>query len=349
MARLASTARAGFYPAAPEAIEAITGYLDPPREPFTILDPCAGEGTAIKQLADLLHCQPQNIYAVELAENRAETLKSALYEDSKVLAPASFFGIRASLRSFSCCYVNPPFMSAMSGGRVETDFLRRGTDLLVPGGVMVLVVPESQVGPYSDICGVLKEHYHNISVMAFPDGARPYDEVAVFGIKRLKPAERHIVHWEDVQAPAGFRYRIPAGQGPNVFIKVEPTESELEAALAVSPLRANWTAKEERKVLSPPLALNVGHTALLLASGMLDGIVHANGSTHVVRGTAKKRQYLASVTETGNADGSTTVKKVYSQKIDLVVKTVNASGTVRTFQNDPEVEDPAADDDNEGD
>src|SRR5688500_14367475 len=69
------------------------------------------------------------------------------------------------------------------------------------------------------------------------------------------------------QAPPDFLYHIPAGPGPKVFQKVEPTEPELRRMLAQSPLRAHLAVPASAPVPSPPLALGVGHVALLLASG----------------------------------------------------------------------------------
>ena len=52
---------------------------------------------------------------------------------------------------------------------------------------------------------------------------------------------------------------------------------------------------------------------------------------HVVRGTARKREYVADVTDTDNPDGSTTTKTTISQRIELVVRTVDLTGTIHTF------------------
>jgi hypothetical protein len=117
-----------------------------------------------------------------------------------------------------------------------------------------------------------------------------------------------------------------------VFIKVEPTENELQQMLAHSPLRANLATPAELGLPSPPLALGIGHVALLLASGHLDGVVHPDGQPpHVVRGTSRKREYIAEESETENDDGTVTKKTVIAEKIELVVRTVDLSGNIQTF------------------
>jgi len=163
--------------------------------------------------------------------------------------------------------------------------------------------------------------------------------VTVFGQKRSRP----MIDQSDPKrslAPNGFIYDIPPGIGPKVFQKLEPTEPELEQMLANSPLRSHLTVLPEVPLPSPPLALGIGHVALLLASGHLDGVVHPEGKPpHVVRGTSRKREFVSDVTDTLNPDGSTTTKTTISEKIELVVRTVDLTGDIHTFlENDSKEE-----------
>src|SRR5262245_36130094 len=113
--RLAAPQRGGFYPAHPEAIEHVVSFLRaPPVRSFSLLDPCAGQGAAVQQLACLLGCSPALTYAIELDDNRARTLNGVL-PDAHVLAPASFFGCRASRNSFSFIWLNLPIDHAYGG------------------------------------------------------------------------------------------------------------------------------------------------------------------------------------------------------------------------------------------
>src|SRR5213078_269087 len=128
--------------------------------------------------------------------------------------------------------------------------------------------------------------------------------------------------WEAVQAPRHFLYQIPAGTGPRIFEKVEPTEPELQRLLANSPLRSHLMAPAPVPLPAPPLPLGVGHVALLLAGGHLDGVVQPEGQRpHVVRGTSRKRAYVSDVTETAETDGSATKRTTISERIDLVIRT----------------------------
>jgi len=102
--------------------------------------------------------------------------------------------------------------------------------------------------------------------------------------------------------------------------------------LETSPLRNHLSSPLPLKLPSPPLPLGIGHVALLLASGHLNGIVEPEGMPgHVVRGTSRKRSFVSDVTETENTDGGITKRTTISEKIDLVIRIVDASGRIQTF------------------
>jgi hypothetical protein len=318
----------GFYPCPPEAITALRGNLRAPAVPWSLLDPCAGNGAAVAQLAGLLGCDQANVHAIELDEGRAAKLHATLPQ-GHVLAPASAFGCGVTWGSLSMLWLNPPFDDEYAGGRTEADFLRHVTPWLQPGGVLALVCPERVADGWS-VRQQLQQWYDRVSVRPIPEAVRQFDEVIVLAVKRQKPVER----WESVEdlAPPETVYAIPPGTAPKRFEKTELTDLEFRRALAASPLQAHLTTTPEQALARPPLALGTGHVALLLASGHLDGVVKPAGeAAHVVRGTARKRTYVASCETTDNEDGSETTKTVLSEKIQLVVRAVGPDGEIHTF------------------
>lgn len=333
--RLAAQVKGGYYPAPEAAVAYAASFLRTPTgEPFTMLDPCAGEGAALRQLSASLGCPPDRTYAIELDDSRAGVLRAAMSQ-ARVLAPADFFSCRASSGSFSFVWLNPPFDNGYGGRRVEEQFLWRATDWLMPGGVLALVCPEDLVADHSNARQHLARHYEQLRVVPFPEAHRPFNEVLVFAHKRRRPEAGPLgtqPSWDRGLAPPDFRYHIPPGSGPRRFEKTEPTEPELHRMLATSPLRSHLTSPPQATVPSPPLPLGIGHVALLLASGHLDGVVQPEGKLpHVVRGTARKHSFVSDVTDTENDDGSTTTRTTISERIDLVIRTVDCSGRIRTF------------------
>jgi len=82
----------GYYPTPSRVVEWIRKGLSFPREPFTVLDPCCGEGIALEQLVE---GSQAGTYGVELDEYRAEAAQDRVSEPSEV----RHRGRRASLTS----------------------------------------------------------------------------------------------------------------------------------------------------------------------------------------------------------------------------------------------------------
>ena len=51
----------------------------------------------------------------------------------------------------------------------------------------------------------------------------------------------------------------------------------------------------------------------------------------MVRGTTRKHSFISDVTDTENQDGSTTTRTTISERIELVIRTVDGKGRIRTF------------------
>lgn len=338
--RLVAQAKGGYFPAPPAAVAMAARWLRPPaNQRFCILDPCCGHGTAIVQLAEALGCPLKDVYAIELDERRGELVQQVLGTEHgcHVLAPASFFGTGISRKAFSVVWCNPPFDDELGGGqRVEHTFLERSSHLLLPGGIIALVCPE-RVAEKADIQELLLSWYTDICVVTFPAKHRPFKEVVVFGVRREKQVPSTNKSWRALARQCSgddepdCRYRLPHSTGPTRFEKTEMTEKELLAALVKSPLRRYLEVAEAPPLPSPPMSLNKGHRAMLLAAGHLDGRVCPPGEPpHVVRGTATKQSYVQSVETHEEQDGDVT-KTVIAEKILLTVRVATVDGRILTL------------------
>jgi hypothetical protein len=340
--RLAAQARGGYYAAAPPAVAKALEFLRPPKSgPLTILDPCCGEAFALEQLAQGLGCKPEHTYGIELEASRADASRERLPE-SNILGPADYFGTGITFRSFSFIWCNPPFDDKIGGGgRVETQFVERSTDLLTTDGVLALVCPES-VLKNPALRRHLLTHYDDLSVTTFPEDHRPYNEVIVFGIKRERGHD--VVSTWDFEddcpwvEPGGGVYHLPAVKRlPSRFCKLGLTPEELSEAIYASPLHRMLAEHHEPPVRRPPLPLGKGHRALLLTAGHLDGVVSPPGELpHVVRGTARKITYVSNTEVREKDDGSMDTVVTHSQKITLVVRVLDAAGNITTFSQEPD-------------
>jgi predicted RNA methylase len=374
--RLAAAAKAGFYPASPVAIEGILKHIhlaDKEKE-HSILDPCCGEGHAICQLAEGLGVKPSEVYAVELDLGRTKVARETLPEGN-VLGPASFMGTQISGYSFSLAYVNPPFDFELGGNRREEQtFVMRSTHLLAAKGVLVLVMPIDKIMGNRQFVEYLDCYFEDLQMYRLPDGHRPYKEVVVFGRKRKIELPRdsmerfgvfHQRGWqwnyymkaEDIPAlgdvqPKSWRGSTPSwdredavqtwaierGWKPGTFKKIAFTDEELIEVVGNSPLGRHLLEVEPRPIPRPPLPLDRGHLGLILASGILDGVVESKYGPHVVRGSSTKVEYYNREASDSTEDpdtGAVTTKDVYSQRMVTIIRCVTADGTIHTFSNAP--------------
>lgn len=323
--------KAGFYAIAPEAITFIAERIRPPNPPapFTMLDPCAGRGEAIQHWAATLGCPEDHVYAIELEEERAVAVRE-LMPSANVLGPCSMFGCKVQDHSLPFIWLNPPFDDAMGGGaRVELQFLDRVSRWLVPEGVMVLLCPED-VMKRPDMQKYFRARYREISVVRLPEEHRPYREVAVIAYKRKTWGDTEKIGWLDAMCKTPITYQIPSvDRLPAVFEQTEFTPAQLRDALTASPLLKMLQEPPKRTIPRPPLELGHGHIALLLASGLIDGIVCPEGEPpHVVRGVSRKEEYLKEVEVKEDGSGHT---EIWSERIEMVVRTVDVTGTIKTF------------------
>jgi hypothetical protein len=346
-----------------------------------IIDPCCGEGRAIDQLREALGVEAEQTYVIELDAGRTERAR-LLLQGANVLGPASFLGVQISAQSFGLAYVNSLFDDEIGGGRREEQaFAERATRLLVPRGILVLVCPIGALCGNREFCSFLDASYDDVGVYKFPDGHRPYNEIVVIGRKRRETIPSDAVYrhgglhrmgfnwlsyapnsgidrlpalgtpqpasWTDgrpsVEREPGLRtWEVPPSNRPSTFKKTAFTEAELEAALEASPLNRLLREVTVPPPKAPPLPLDRGHLGLILASGMLDGIVEGPHGVHVVRGSSHKVEYHnkeQSTSEENPETGAVTTREVYSQRMVTVIRCVEQDGVIVTFSNDTKEQD----------
>jgi hypothetical protein len=287
-------------------------------------------GQALLQMANHLDAIP---YAVELEEGRAAVLKGFLDDDA--LCPADFFRTAISPRSFSLCFCNPPFDSD-SDGRVELAFAKRAISTVADGGVLAFLAPEHVCEDYSTI-EFLEENCERISALRFPPEVRRFNEVVVLGAKKKNPgpvpwSSRY--DWLPKKLDTEYDYLLPVGVRPKVFRISEPPDTELVRLAATSPLRflLNPPADKVDRRPRPPMSIGLGHQALLLASGFVDGLIQPPGeSAHVIRGSASKERYVSS-NETTEDEDSTTTRTVISERPKLTIRVLDSNGRITTLQ-----------------
>jgi len=286
----------------------------------------------------------------------------------RLLGPCSFEATRITRHSFSMVYLNAPFDDEFGGGgREELKFLRRVVDLLVPGGILVLVCPVNQVYGRSEMCELLGTWFEQLELYLFPDHCRSFRECVVFGRRRKTALTRELIvedgiltsrrigrcssapvarlarlgepqflQWSLAEPDGASRkpeldtWELPFSLAPRRFQKTALTEDEVERELARSPLHDALRQRTLSPLKRPPLSLNKGHTSLLLLTGMLDGYVPSS-PPHVVRGLTSKVEKLHRTEHHETPSGDSVTKQVFSESPIPIMRAVWPDGIIRTF------------------
>jgi 16S rRNA G966 N2-methylase RsmD len=360
MARLASQAKAGYFPTPPVVTDLIISCLSAPHG-GRILDPCAGTGTALISLALALRL---DAYGIEIHHERAEATNAALsdlaatrtlpvMEDTTLhrtlYAPYQF--ATASEAGFSLLFLNPPYDHDSVDGRLEYQFLRDCRAWLQPGGILVYVVPQT-VFAYSPIAKHLSAWYHDLSLLRFPDAQySAFGQAVLFGVRRtdaITPQDSILTLLENaaragtelaplVPAPKPL-YSVPAiavPQGQLTFRSrtVHPDVALNEIAthgLATTPAwQAHFTPQgtPPQSEIAPLMPLRVGHIAGVIAAGFLDNVVlHDPDSDErlLIKGRVYKRKHIHTTVE-HEADSSREVT-TRTEQLVTEVYTLNQQG-----------------------
>jgi hypothetical protein len=387
--RLAAQAKQGYYPANSKAIQELTKHLycrapDPSKkfDTINVLDPCAGKGVAIRDLAVGLGVPEDHVYTVELDGGRYEDIKALMPKSQFMTGPAGFMGVQITGHSFGLVYCNPPFDNELGGGkREEQAFTEASTRKLVVKGILVLVCPFKALDGNREFVEFIDSNYEEVAVYKFPDGyddehnqIRPYNEIVVIGKKRSAPIPKDAVEKHGCLHRMNFRWRgyveipgltplggtqpshwvsgrpsydreehirtweIPHSWKPHIFKKTMFTEAELDGVIDGSPLNRLLDEVVIPPPNAPPLPLDKGHLGLILASGMLDGVVQGPHGVHVVRGSSHKVDYHnkeMSSNEVNPDSGAVTTKDVFSQRMITVIRVVEQDGRIFTHSNEP--------------
>lgn len=180
--RLEGQSKMGYYPTPDNTLSLIPTWLTVPADGQLrrYLDPCSGKGEALAYIANG-HAET---YGIELSDVRAKAAEDRL---AHVLNTAYEYA-QLTEETFSVCLLNPAYdgQNETGGGkRMEETFLvdRGTTYLLVPGGVLIYIIPHSRIN--ESIARHLAGWYSDLRCFRLPgDEYDVFKQVIIFGIRR---------------------------------------------------------------------------------------------------------------------------------------------------------------------
>lgn len=295
--RLMNSVRMGHYPTDLDNVAHITkGIAFPPGVITNVLDPCCGTGAALRKLATGNNCFA---YGVELDESRAQEAQERLHR----VGFGSFFQSRISHDAFHVVFLNPPYLSVLGeNGRArdEKKFLVESIPHLMPGGLMIYIVPYYRMT--DDICRIFCDNFTDVSAYRFTaEEFKTHHQLAVLGLRCLRrdgTAEAEqlaalaykpeaLPSVEDI--PEG-RYALP-GEARTVDIfkgaqfNVDELARQLKASTSFDRFFAKATTETGQR--HPPLPLSIGQVGLIGGSGLINGLMDCD-CPHIIKGRIVK-------------------------------------------------------------
>lgn len=344
MARLESEAKGGFYPTPTEEMELVLKRLAcTSGESITLLDPCCGKGTALKQWQEDMKAKGSNptSYGIEIEKSRGNFAETII----DYVAKCGYEETRMSHDAFSAMYLNPPFMQ-INGERMELTFLRDLTsDYLQAGGVFIFNLPQYVL---KDVAKILASRFVDIKVYRFTDANYDvYKQVIVYAVRRRKGlrSEKERIYQQQIEKELynlsflgkdalptldtadwdmNF-YTIPKNEKPvALFQSMKVEEEDILRSLQSS--NKFYEKVEEKikdlnittgKAINPAMPLKITHIATAIASGTLP----ENMGDHLLVGVSKRvqEQKMQVNPKSGKEEEITTFKpksivRIFSEK-----------------------------------
>ncbi len=207
---LANLANSGFVRTPPAFATRIVHALlsFPTGKTITILDPTAGEGDLLVPCHDIPFTR---LYGVEISAERTAVARTRLPHAE--LVSCAFEGVSIPKGSMSLVLANPPYFF-QDGKRAEYRIIADAGLLLMPGGIMVAIIPARSAWD-----GTMINHwcrwYERVRVWKFPDRTQvdeestfeDYSQICVVGIRRAEPRDPIPAESRRLQ---GYRYHAPS-------------------------------------------------------------------------------------------------------------------------------------------
>lgn len=341
--RLAAQAKMGYYPTPSLVVSLISGILirNSPGN-IRVLDPCAGEGTALKEVCEFLQSES---YGIELDTYRGKIAKENL---TRCLI-ADYEMTRISNHAFSVLYLNPPYDwtikndEVSASERYERTFLRNTIRYLISGGVLVYLIPQSRLD--KSISKILSYRFGDIRVFRFPDEEyKSFKQIVIFGVlKRNAESDDEIISYLNNIGQgqaiipsienANCEYRVPSSPKVKNFlfrtfrIDMEDLEVEIRRHGLKEKIKTLVSPVSLSERIKPIMPLRHGHLAQLLACGMMNGVVFDKDDRNplLVKGITKK------IVETRVEHENGKEKIIEKDKIVITINAINQRGELITI------------------
>ncbi|HEX4953148.1 MAG TPA: DUF6094 domain-containing protein [Thermoanaerobaculia bacterium] len=374
MARPESQQIAGYFPTPPHLIPSFASTLRWPLEPQReriLLDPCAGDGAAIRALRaawcpEHASWRLPSIVACELEAERAQTLRRMGEEQDVAFHGDAFHLVREPTCSGAALlYLNPPYDTDPEHGRSEQRFLARFTPWLRRGaGWLMYLVPHYALEASAEL---LAREYVDLCCWRLPEeDFAAYRQVLLVGRRAPAPCDPcwqrdRVLGW--AREPEDLALVTDQLHVHRQSLAVDPerdfsVQAKLEAPDLAAALHSFQPWQGSRSGLLQPVGELLGakvetalppkpaHIALALSTGLFNGHrLEANDRDRdpaiLVKGVF--RRHLKTVSTSQDEDGNLTsaieverpVLELQMLRLDTFTFHTLRPGLVPTGEEDP--------------
>ncbi|MCZ7673806.1 MAG: DUF6094 domain-containing protein [Chloroflexi bacterium] len=358
--RLANLEKASYFPLPPSATDLILTHITAPHG-GRILDPCAGEGTALVTFAEKLNLEP---FGVELHEGRAEAAREVVNqlvvsqamadEHTTRILHDSYLNLITSRGGYNLHFTNPPYQHDEEDGRLEYQWLVHTRPWLQPGGLLVWVVPQHMLR-FRKATRYILSWYDQVQIYRFPD--ETYDQfkqIVLFGIHRPKAVTPDGEMVEKLAQQAVGREMLPPLTAvpehvytlPPLTVKrgafkfrsqfVDPADALTEARQLGASTKTAWQEHLDPDSAHVPLRpltpLKIGHMNSVIAAGHLNNQVLIEDEERLLIKGRNYKVTRAEEFEEPLPDGRTRVTHLETESVVTDITTIDTTGQVTSYK-----------------
>ncbi len=352
--RFAGQAQLGYYPTPPATRHALASACRPSdSKPWTVCDPFCGPGDALNAFATPYR------YGIELDDGRAAQARTT---DATILS-GNAFDAQIAPHSLSALFLNPPYdYDPIRHARYEDLALRHFVPTLKPHGLVILIFPRSSWLAVNQACMELPlsapvglwrfpdpdyEAFQQIVLVAHKLGVRDNIDAAHSMYRSLRYRSTFYALWP-LTLPA---LSVPAAQPltPEQFtwhplredtiLDTLAHDTHLQALVQPSTLPPPTLSLDTP--IATPMTLHRGHLATLLTAGRLTGVIGEGSQRHLVKGRVV--QHTVSIDVVAAGLNPKTTLGAHETQYQVVLTTLHADGTLRTWEPVAEPDDAEAD------
>jgi len=315
-----------------------------------VLEPCFGDAKAVEAFLKGTRGNKSEVkkFGVEM---NPESFESAKDHFDYALNEDFLKGVRITPKAFSLIFTNPPYGECNEGkDRLETEFLKRFYSYLMPGGILVLIIPRSCMEDKNFIRDYAAR-FETKAIYRFDDKeyekyhqyvfiATRRDSIGVLRTKLESLRDRiykdQFPYIPQVETYQGEIYQVPetANEKVALFTGVKfdygkAAENLQHSSLFEKLAEATVSPYYALKVGDPPLPLKKDLLYLAAIAGAGEGVAgrEEDGDVHLQRGVVKPEKFTHyETTESGSEVMVETTKSV------VTINLIDSFGNIRTLR-----------------